>query len=65
MSNQKYKVVYSLRMELALEKLGFKAVSVMPNPRIPAFNCWVYEETPAFLEAFDKFIREGDNKDGR
>jgi hypothetical protein len=25
----------------------------MKNPNNPRFNCWVYEETPAFLEAFD------------
>jgi hypothetical protein len=30
----------------------------MKNPNNPRFNCWVYEETPELLEAFDALVRE-------
>jgi hypothetical protein len=30
----------------------------MKNPSNPRFNCWVYEETPELLEAFDALVRD-------
>jgi len=30
----------------------------MKNPYNPRFNCWVYEETPELLKAFDALVRE-------
>ena len=47
-----YKIVYSLRVHLALQQLGFNPVGEMKNPKNNNFNCWVYEQTPSFLEAF-------------
>ena len=57
MSN--FKIIYSLRIHVALLAQGFKPVVEMKNPRQENFNCWVYEETSDLLEAFDKLIREG------
>jgi hypothetical protein len=31
----------------------------MKNPNNPRFNCWVYEETPQLLKAFDALIEGG------
>jgi len=31
----------------------------MKNPQNPNFNCWVYEETPQLLLAFDTLVKEG------
>lgn len=60
MPNSKTKIIYSLRIHIALQKQGFSYIVEMRNPQNPNLNCWVYEGTPALLEAFDKLIREGE-----
>jgi len=57
--NTNYKVIYSLKVHIALQSKGFKFLTEMKNPMNGRFNCWVYEETPQLLEAFDEIIREG------
>ena len=57
MSNQKMKVVYSLKIHIYLQQKGFVPLTEMKNPNKPCFNCWVYAETPDFLAAFDAAIR--------
>lgn len=57
MSNQNYKIVYSLRMHLEFQRLGFKCLMEMKNPQKPQYNCWVYERTPKFMKKFDELIR--------
>lgn len=59
MSNANYKIVYSLKIHIALQAQGFKYLTEMKNPRNQRFNCWVYEETPELIEAFDALVREG------
>ena len=56
MSNTNIKIVYSLRIHLELQRMGFNYEIEMKNPQKPQFNCWVYRETPEFIEAFDKII---------
>lgn len=56
---QSVKIIYSLKIHIALQNLGFNCVSEMRNPKHPNFNCWVYEATPSLLEAFDLLIKEG------
>ena len=63
MLNSKLKIVYSLRIHIALQQQGFNCVSEMKNPQNPQFNCWVYVETPELLEAFDALIKGGKNYD--
>lgn len=63
MSNRKIKIVYSLRMHIALQQQGFVYITEMKNPNNPYFNCWVYEETDQFLEAFDSLIKEAEAHD--
>ena len=58
MSNVKVKIIYSLRIHIALQQQGFCYVAEMKNPQNPKYNCWVYLETPAFLAAFDALVRE-------
>lgn len=62
MSNVNIKIIYSLRIHIALQKMGFVYITEMKNPNNPKFNCWVYEETPALLEAFDKLVSEGSER---
>ena len=54
----KYKRIYSLRINQELKKLGFEPILEADNINKPGFKCWVYETSSAFLEAFDKILRE-------
>lgn len=58
MSKQNYKIIYSLRIHLELQRQGFKYLTEMKNPANMRFNCWVYEATPQLLEAFDRILQE-------
>lgn len=60
MSNQKIKIIYSLKFHIELQRMGFICITEMRNPNNQRYNCWVYEETPEFLEAFDAMlVKEG------
>jgi hypothetical protein len=52
------KVIYSLKIHIALRMAGFEPVFEMPNPRKPQYTCWIYEDTPELEEVFDRCIRE-------
>lgn len=56
MPKQKYKIIYALRFHIALQQQGFKYITEMKNPNNPRLNCWVYEETPELLKAFDALL---------
>lgn len=62
MSNIKYKIIYSLKIHIALQAQGFKSKMEMKNPSNPRFNCWVYEETPELLKAFDALLTKEERK---
>lgn len=57
--NIQVKIIYSLRIHLALQQKGFHYLTEMRNPVHNQWNCWVYEATPELLEAFDRLIVEG------
>jgi hypothetical protein len=59
MSMSKIKIIYSLRIHIELQRMGFKYISEMKNPQNPQFNCWIYEETEELLKAFDNLVKEG------
>ena len=61
MSNQKLKIIYSLRIHLALQQQGFVYLTEMKNPQNMRFSCWVYEATPELLAAFDALLKEDQN----
>ena len=58
MPNQKVKIVYSLRIHVALQQLGFAHITEMKNPQNPHLNCWVYDVTPDFTAAFEALMGE-------
>ena len=62
MSNAKYKIIYSLQLHIGLQAMGFIHETEMKNPKNPRFNCWVYEETPELLKAFDSLVQGGSRK---
>ena len=57
-SNSKLKIIYSLRIHIALQSLGFQYETEMRNPKNPNLNCWVYQNTPEFQLALKKLIGE-------
>ena len=63
MSINQYKIIYSLRLHLALQEKGFTYLTEMRNPKNANFNCWVYEGSEELLEAFDSLLKE-DQKNG-
>ena len=58
MPNSKVKIVYSLRIHIALQQQGFSYMTEMKNPQNPHLNCWVYAATPDFLAAFEALVWE-------
>lgn len=56
MSTQKRRIVYSLRVHIALQERGFKPIVQMPNPAKQNFICWVYEWSEEFQKAFDEIL---------
>ena len=57
MLNQKIKVIYSLKIHIQLQQMGFMCLAEMKNPNNQRFNCWVYAETPELLAAFDAALK--------
>lgn len=55
-SNSKFKIIYSLRIHIALQSLGFEYETEMRNPRKPNLNCWVYQNTPEFQLALKQLL---------
>ena len=60
-SQNKIKIVYSLKIHTELQLLGFEYLGTMPNPRNEKLVCQIYKATPAFLKAFDKLVGGGEN----
>ena len=58
MSTTNVKIVYSLKIHIALMRLGFQFITEMRNTKDMRYSCWVYEATPEFLEAFDRLLKE-------
>ena len=58
MPSTKTKIVYSLRLHIALQQQGFAHITEMKNPQNPHLNCWVYEATPRFTAAFEALMGE-------
>lgn len=56
MSNLNHKIIYSLKIHIQLQSMGFKSIAEMRNPQNQNFNCWVYEATPELLKAFDQIV---------
>ena len=56
MSNLNHKIIYSLKIHIASQQMGFKSIAEMRNPQNQNFNCWVYEATPELLKAFDELV---------
>ena len=50
----KTQIVFSLRIHTALQLAGYQYIQIMPNPKMPKYNCQIYEATPAFMEDFNR-----------
>lgn len=63
MSNSNFKIIYTLKLHVALQQMGFQYQTEMRNPKYPMYNCWVYEATPAFLDALTRLTSGGQAHD--
>ena len=56
MQKAKTKIIYSLKLHIALQQRGLRPLLEMRNPSNQALNCWVYERTPQFEKIFEELI---------
>ena len=56
MSN--FKRVYTLRIKQELKKLGCEPVLEAENINKPGYKTWLYEASPAFIEAFEEIANK-------
>lgn len=50
------KIIYSLKLHIALQQRGFRPETEMKNPTNTKYNCWVYKITPEFQIALDELL---------
>lgn len=50
------KIIYSLRVNMELQRRGFIPLTAMPNPNNLRLICWVYEKTDKLIEALNEII---------
>lgn len=50
------KIIYSLRVYIALKERGIEPITTTQNPNKPNFLCWIYERTPELLDALDEIL---------
>lgn len=53
MLNSNVKVIYSLRIHVALQQMGINHLTEMKNPKNPSLNCWVYNNNEELKKALD------------
>ena len=51
-------VVYKMEYAMELIAMGHKVLGVMPNPKRPEFNCWVFKSDETFSEDFSNLRAE-------
>ena len=54
----KNKKIYSSKIAGILYRQGFKIIGTETNPRKPWLDVFIFEETDALKEAFDKILTE-------
>jgi hypothetical protein len=50
MEQQINKIIYSLHIMNELVEMGNIPIGIMPNPKNPKYNCWIFEVTDKFKE---------------
>lgn len=59
MQNSNVKVIYSLRIHVALQQMGICHLTEMKNPKNASLNCWVYEDNAELRNALDSLMEKG------
>ena len=54
----KYYIIYTKRVAIALQKLGFAIVKVGINPNKPEFNCYFFEDSVEFQSALRELTKK-------
>ena len=64
MSTMNCKIIYSLKLHIALQRKGFQHETEMKNPTNTKYNCWVYKITPEFQSALDELLTNKEDDKG-
>lgn len=56
MSNSNIRIIYSLKIHIELQSMGFQYITEMKNPHKPQFNCWVYKNDEKLQKALDRIL---------
>jgi len=59
MQSSNVKVIYSLRLHVALAQMGIYHLTEMKNPKNSRLNCWVYENNEELKNALDTLMIRG------
>lgn len=54
----KYYIIYTKRLAIALQNLGFAIVKVGINPNKPEFNCYFFEDSQEFQSALRELTKK-------
>ena len=67
----KYQIIYSLKLMQSLVERGYFPVQTLPNPKDTRYKCWVFNKSQkGFTETFDQLLisskssKRGDYEDG-
>lgn len=53
---QKYQIIYSVKVMTKLVERGFIPKETMKNPKYSKFDCWIFEVTPEFQSALKEVL---------
>ena len=56
------KIIYSLRIYIALKEKGFEPIATSSKPQKPNFMCWIYDKTEEFEAALDEIMESKNEK---
>lgn len=62
-NENKYKIVYSMRIAMYLIKKGHKVITTMPNPEEPQYTTWIFQMDKTLELDFNKI--KGGCRNGR
>ena len=56
------KIIYSLRIYIALKEKGFEPIATTSNPQKPNLMCWSDDKTEEFEAALDEIMESKNEK---
>lgn len=51
-------IVYARWIAYELRKRGFRIIKTTVNPIRPEYDCWIFEESPEMIAAFEEIVKK-------